>query len=315
MKTNNPTFFKEAVHKSAGKIFAAITVVSVIWGFVANLIPNKWAWYILLGGLIVLIVYSTVLISIQLRRIKSGILEEKIREGRSVTVIRNGYEENLDFLLRTLPREELKRFVFISGIDICADLSVNTKNGTTYCILHYLDRGYRCTDNSVPSEETQRQLDAYRKGRKLDYGETVFINLRLLSKTETEPEETYCNIMFVANSRKENYDNPQMFESLKEDGQSPVIVPSIFNNLDKAKDYTGAMIGIIGSRSLYQPFPVVYSQIINQFARISYQEGAGPFKLYVSIREEDYIRWNCSLSQLAEYVRECIKLYRKSDSK
>jgi len=117
-------------------------------------------------------------------------------------------------------------------------------------------------------------------------------------------------LILIANSRKETPFDKNLEERMMDDNKSNIIVPKVFDYLLKANKYTGAMIGVMGTNGMGQSYQVVFSQIINQFARICYKDRRCPLlHLYISIREEDYNRSHMTLSHLERYVRQCADYY------
>jgi hypothetical protein len=69
------------------------------------------------------------------------------------------------------------------------------------------------------------------------------------------------------------------------------------------------MLGVMGTNGMRQAYQVIFSQIINQYARICYKDDLNPLlHLYISIREKDYSK-RMTLSQLERFVRQCARYY------
>ena len=94
------------------------------------------------------------------------------------------------------------------------------------------------------------------------------------------------------------------------DNKSNIIIPKVFDYLLHTNRFSGAMIGVMGTNGMRQTYQVIFSQTINQYARICYKDKQNPLThLLISIRESDYSKWGMSLSQLGNYVRTCAKYY------
>ena len=114
-------------------------------------------------------------------------------------------------------------------------------------------------------------------------------------------------VMFVKSPGGNDKDKS---EALKDDNMSNIIIPKVFDYLQESNKFSGAMIGVMGTNGMRQPYQVIFSQTINLFARICYKDKQSPLsKLYISIREMDYVNWNMTLSQLGDYVRQCAHYY------
>lgn len=322
MNRNKNTFFtylKEAFYHSWRSICTFFGILLGIWSIIGNLLTDEFVWYTLSLFLLLVIAYAVYKITQWLIKLKRGRITVSMLDNRQVSLIRNGFPENMSILLQELDAAKLATFAFVMGIDRSGDLSVSTRNGIVYWVLDFLDKHYIC-EGMLPSHAAQKQLNAYLETHTIDfaeinklaYGTCVEIHLELTSADKPDPMP--CNLLFVANSRKEIPGEKCFSEKVNDDNKSNIIIPKVFNYLMDTNKYTGAMIGVMGTNGMRQKYQIIFSQIINQYARVCYIDDLCYLKhLYISIREEDYYqRHGMPLSQLAEYVRHCAVFYTKS---
>jgi len=235
---------------------------------------------------------------------------------REVTLLRNDFQENMHYLLHNLSQEDLDKFAFVMGIDRTGDLSISSESGVVHWVLKYLNDNYRCGQES-PLEYIQKELNKYLDNHphvedinKLAYGTCVEVNLDLQPiGASTDMKDISCNLVLIANSRKEVPYEKNLEERMNDDDMSNIIVPMVFDYLLSTNWYSGAMIGVMGTNGMRQAYQVIFSQIINQYARICYKDDLNPLvQLYISIREKDYSK-HMTLSQLEKYVRQCASYY------
>lgn len=311
-------YLKEACFHSWKPICTFFGVFLAIWSIIGNLLKGALIWYTLGVFTILIVLYATYKISSWLIKLKRGRMTVSMFGKREVTLIRNGFPENMNVLLQELPKNELKSFAFIMGIDRSGNLSISTEKGVVYSVLHFLDENYQC-ENELPSKIAQKQLNTYLDAHKnwidstnkLTYGTCVEIHLMLNAIGQDGNNSIPCNLIFVANSRKESPEEKDLSEKVCDDNKSHIIIPKVFNYLLDTNKYTGAMIGVMGTNGMRQKYQVIFSQIINHYARIYYMDNHCYLNhLYISIREQDYYqRHGMPLSQLAEYVRHSAMFY------
>ena len=311
------TYFKEAYHQSKRPILTFVGGLAAIWGAFNSLLSQITGWYVFSLFALLGIVYAIWKYFSWFSRIAKGRMSVEIFKGRNVTLLRDGYPENMKKLLSELSRSELEQFAFIMGIDRSGQLKISTKGGVVFAVLRYLNHHYRCEEENRPIDVAQRQLDNFLKDyprvdkiNKLAYGTCVEIHLNLHPLNAPDVQPIPCNLVFIANSRKKEPGNTEKAEAVSDDNQSNIIVPQVFDYLLSANKYKGAMIGVMGTNGMRQPYQVIFSQTINQFARICSKDKHNPLsKMYISIRESDYVEWNMTLSQLGDYVRQCVRYY------
>lgn len=308
-------YAKEAYHQSKKKVLAFIGALTAIWGVFNSLISQEWGWKILTAFAVVGVLYAIFIYLKWLYRIIKGRMSNVLFKTRKVTLLRNGYPENMDIILSELSKPDLENFAFVMGIDRSGLLDISTKGGVIYAVLKYLDGNYLCGD-VPPSQITQQQLNNYLTNHNLKdglaYGTCVEINmnLSLLENTGETTKVIPCNLVLVANSRKVSYTDQKFAETVDDDNKSNIIIPKVFDYLLHTNRFSGAMIGVMGTNGMRQTYQVIFSQTINQYARICYKDRQNPLKhLLISIRESDYSKWGMSLSQLGNYVRTCARYY------
>lgn len=309
-------YAKEAYHQSKKQILALTGTLVGLWGVVNSLLNRELGWQVLSALVAVGLLYSIWAFCSWFSRIKKGRMSIKIFHNRDVTLLRNDFQENMNYLLHSMSPEELDKFAFVMGIDRTGNLSISSEGGVVHWVLKYLNENYMCGEKA-PLNYIQEELDKYmdehphaEEMNKLAYGTCVEVELNLQPIIATENKEVIpCNLVLIANSRKEVPNEKNLEERMKDDDMSNIIVPKVFDYLLSTNWYTGAMIGVMGTNGMRQAYQVVFSQIINQYARICYKEDMNPLsRLFISIREKDY-RKRMTLSQLEQYVRQCAHYY------
>ena len=308
-------YIKEAIRLSFNQLKIIFSIFLAIWGILSGIFRTELLFQVLYICLLLIILISCINVGHWYIKIKRGFLSLKLMHERQVTLMRNSFEINADYLFKHMSQEELRTFVMIMGIDRTGKMKLNTTQGVAYYMLKYLDEHYSC-NNTLPSVEIQTQIDIYCDKKtctdseyRLAYTDCIEIKMNLVPQKAMGKEIIPCNLIMVANSRKTEIDS---IECLEGDGTTNIIIPAIFEYLKKKDSYKSAMIGIIGSNKMSQPYNVIFSQIINQFMRISILDRSFSLKhLHISIREEDYHRWQLSLSQIEAYVYACSRFYRE----
>ena len=307
----------EAYKLSKKSIIAFTALLATIWGVFNSLIPQETGWCILASLAIIILLFSIIRFSIWYWKIIKGRMSVSIFDNRLVTIIRNDYQINMDALLHELPTHELKKFAFIMGIDRTGRLDISTECGIVHWVMKYLNENYT-VNGEKPEHFMQQTLDEYINEHiqsdslnKLPYGTCIPVELNLLPISASITDQTIpCNLILIANSRKEEPGKKDKNENVSDDGQSNIIVPTAFAYILNTLKYKGAMIGVMGTNGMQQPYQIVFSQILNQYARICYQKKACTLRhVYISIREEDYIKDGVSLSHLEKYLRDCSDYY------
>lgn len=305
----------EAYHHSKRPVLSLIAGLAFVWGIFNNLLSQEIAFMVLSVLAVIVLIYALIKYSLWLRHVIKGRMTVPMLGKRQTTLLRNDYQANMDLLLHNLPIQTLEKFVFIMGIDRTGDLGISSEGGVVFSVLHYLNKYYKCGQDE-PMTYIQNEIDKYLachesadELNKLSYGTCVPVKLHLQplnDNTEIIP----CNLILIANSRKESPNEKDLEERMIDDNKSNIIVPKVFDYFLKANKYTGAMIGVMGTNGMGQSYQVVFSQIINQFARICYKDRNCPLQhLFISIREADYSRSHMTLSHLEKYVRQCAQYY------
>lgn len=318
------TYAVEAFHHSKKAILTFWAALAAIWGVFNSLLSQETGWNVLAIISIIGILYAIWKYSVWFYHIVKGRMTVPFFGKRKTTLLRNDYQENMDYLLHQLSSQKLDKFAFVMGIDMTGDLSISSEGGVVYSVLKYLNENYMCVDEKNTSEPVkpidyiQKSLNehvakcqAEDPSYKLNYGVCVEVslNLRPINATDTD-SAIPCNLILTANSRKEVPNDKNMEERMLDDNQSNIIVPNVFDYLMKTSWYEGVMIGVMGTNGMRQSYQVIFSQIINQFARVCYKDSRSPLEsLYISIREKDYNNSHMSLSNLERYVRQCAEYY------
>lgn len=307
----------EAYHHSKKSILGFITFLVAIWGMFNFFLSQKLGWYVLSMLAIFGFIFAFMKYSFWFYHIVKGRMTVPVFGKRETTLLRNDFQKNMDLMLHDLSSDELEKFAFIMGIDRTGKLDISSTGGVVYSVLKYLNTNYMC-EEQCPVDFIQQVIDkkmetllAKGKEHDLDYGVCIEVKMKLQSIHNTESISIIpCNLILIANSRKEDPKDKNLEERMTDDNQSNIIVPKVFDYLLKTNWYGGAMIGVMGTNGMGQSYQVIFSQIINQFARICYKDKHCPlYHLYISIREADYSRSDMSLSHLEKYVRQCAEYY------
>lgn len=309
-------YIKEAYHQSKKPILTFIGGLAAIWGVINTLLGQIEGRYIFAVMALMGVFYAIYKYSYWFWSIKKGRMSVTLLKKRNVTLLRDGYPENMEKLFHELSQEELQKFAFVMGIDRTGNLRISTKGGVVYAVFNYLDKHYQCKEQ-LPSIVAQQQLDDFLKHyqpvhplNKLAYGTCVEIHLTLSPVGSSDNQNIPCHLIFIANSRKEAPNDKDKAEALNDDKMSDIIIPKVFDHLLGTNKFEGVMMGAMGTNGMRQRYQVILSQTINQYARLNYKDEQNPLNhLYISIREQDYTKWNMSLSQLGEYIRLCSKYY------
>ena len=309
-------YAKEAWHHSKKSILAFTGVLVGVWGVINSLLNQEIGWQVLSVFFVVGLLYAICIFLYWFARIRKGRMSVSLFKKREVTLLRNDYQENMHYLLCNLSHEDLDKFAFVMGIDRTGNLSISSESGVVHWVLKYLNDNYRC-GQELPIDYIQKELNKYidnhpqvEETNKLAYGTCVEVNLDLLPiGGSSDMKGIPCNLVLIANSRKEVPNEKNLEERMSDDDMSNIIVPKVFDYLLSTNWYTGTMIGVMGTNGMRQAYQVIFSQTINQYARICYKDDLNPLvRLYISIREKDY-RKRMTLSQLEKYVRQCACYY------
>ena len=317
---SNRSYVKESCLYAAGQI--ARTQVISAFAFIWTLAIPKFGWclvieILLFAFLVYLLIWFTILAINSYRKIFNGSFDVAIVGDREITIKRNDFQLNMDNILSGWEEQALDDFVFIMGIDKRGNLGDSSGGGVVRSVFEYLNANYYCANDHcttiIPQDSIQAQLNDYlkqkRRRKTLAYGECVNIDLRLYKNDSTEGKKTPkpCHLVLVANSYRKRKNGQEVLE---DGGMSSKIVPFVFDYLHDAR-YTSAMIGVMGTNVMFQRYQVIFSQIINQFARLCYSNETHLKNLYISIRENDYEKSKVTLSQLVKYVRQCADYYAR----
>ena len=306
----------EAYHHSRKPVLSLIAGLGFVWGIFNNLLSQEIALYILSELSVIVLLYALYKFVSWFRHIIKGRMMVPLFGERKVTLLRNDFQANMNTLFQNLTKQELDKFAFVMGIDRTGNLSISSEGGVVYSVLNYLNDKY-VHDQKQPLIYIQSQLNEYLnthphadKINKIDYGTCIEVNLELKPKDYEVADVIPCNLIFIANSRKKVPNEKKLEENMLDDDMSNIMVPNVFDYLYSTKWYTSAMIGVMGTNGMGQKYQIVFSQIINQFARICFNDESCPLKdLFISIREQDYNRSHITLSHLEKYVRECAEYY------
>lgn len=318
---SNRSYVKESCLYAAEKISQTRIkkLLASVWGVAAPIIgltKNVTILIIMFSVFLAIFLVWFIIIAIKsYRKIFNGSFNVAIVEDREIIIRRNDFQKNMSVVLDSLDNQALDKFVFVMGIDKSGNLGVSTGSGVVFSVLKYLNANYTCMDEInetiTPQESIQGQLNNYlgnKKKRSLSYGESVNIDMTLspkgiLNRNNPKP----CHLILIANSLHVEKNGQ---DELKGGKYSSRIVPCVFDHLCKT-GYSDAMIGVMGTNRMFQRYQVIFSQIINQFARLCYSNETHLKKLYISIRENDYEKSKVTLSQLVKYVRQCADYYAR----
>ena len=259
------------------------------------------------------------------KSVKKGSVElQFVTDSNSIVIKQNDYQINMDDLLNSLSEAELKKLIFVVGIDAGGIILNVLPSGTAYSVREYLDKNYKSIDGKKPSACMQESIDDYIRNNldkvlskgsvnafinKKEYPiipfNTCIISGMMLKKDGKDDKIYHCNVMMVVNSKSTFIDNK--LPKIDEWPNSNDTVPTIF---EKVKDsgYEYLMMAVIGTNKLLKNYQVILSQIINQFARNCKLNGDIK-TLYISIRKTDYGK-TMTLSQIYKYNHESASFYK-----
>ncbi len=309
-------YIKEAIVHSRRELQAVGSVCVTIWAFVGALLDKRILWLLLAVMFAIFVVVSCGIILARYISVKRGFITVEIFHNHRVTLMRNDFQVNADYLLHHLDEQKLKELVLVMGIDITADMALNTRRGIAYDMLKYLNSNYT-EHGKLPQDVITEQISGFFNSKSpsgercnLDFGECIDVELELTPKNDASGKTIPCNLLMVVNSKKKDY-NKKNHESIDSDGKSNLIIPAVYNHIKSTNKYTSLLIGIMGSNGLAVPYLPEFSQIINQLAWTSTEApDVLLYDVYLSIREQDYFNhWKVSLSQLEAYLHACANYY------
>ena len=309
---------KNAFEIAKDEIIRVFTLFFTIWEICGVLSGAENIRRLVFAGLLSAIAVSFLIFLWGLWKAISGNIKIKICN-KAVILLRNDYDVNLNYLLHDLSPAEQSKTIFVTGFDQSGKLSVSSHKGILFSVLNLLDSSFICNDGNIPSAEIQHQINrkiseknsnSIDKKAPFSMGECIEIKLILKEKEQKRDACFSCNLLLIANSKKIYPDDEKQIEKVTDENETYIVIPKALDYLN-GSGYRFVMIGVMGSNGLSQPYQVIFSQIINQFARICIKnnDSTDLKELYVSIREEDYSRWNVSLSQLESYVQACSRFY------
>lgn len=310
----------EAYHHSKKSVLSLIAGLGFVWGIFNNLLSMEIALCVLSVLSVIVLLFTLYKYTSWYLHVYNGRMMVPIFGKRKVTLLRDDFQSNMASLLCNSTCQEMRKFAFVMGIDRTGNLSISSEGGVVYSVLKHLNDNYVCGQEE-PITFIQKELDKYLENyahvdelNKLAYGTCVEVNLELTLKDKEKADIVPCNLILIANSRKEVPNDKNREERMLDDDKSNIIVPKVFDYLLSTNRYTGVMIGVMGTNGMGQSYQVVFSQIINQFARICFdRRPCSLVNLFISIREQDYNRSHMTLSNLEKYVRECAEYYSTWD--
>lgn len=303
----------EAYHHSKKSIIVFFGGLGFVWSAINVLISQDWSVYVFAFIFGIGILYALWKFVYWFIRVIIGRMTVSLYGKHNITLIRNGYDDNMDYLLHNIQPNDLNEFAFVMGIDKTGKLSISSQGGVVKSVMDYLTKNYK----ENPIVLAQKQIDVFMEKKEnvdnngqLAYGTCVEVHLNLNPIIAKESGESIpCNLILVANSRK-LFPDSDKDNIMTDDGQSNIIVPKVFEYLYERNVYKGVLFGVLGTNGMGQTYQVVFSQIINQYARICFMKKPFLLKnLYISIRDEDYSNSKITLSSLEKYVRECAEYY------
>lgn len=340
----------DAFRSSYRSIITAATTILALWGIVDGLytgeeiIPAIGVWF----GAVALIALA--IYAVRFRRAWLGRITVKIRDKARITMLRDEFQNNMDYFLRTLPYDEQKKTVFVIGMDRLGSLEFISGRGIMHDLLPYLNGTFTAEDGLRPQDLMQRELNKkladigapvgdpddpsepkyvrdpdYMKPLKspacsknlLPYATCVDVPMELVRKDNGE--RVSVNVLMIINSRLVDYTDPKLRNNVDDEGHGDIIVPAVYEYLCRRNYYTRAVIGVMGTNGTNRPYAVAFSETVTRFSGLfCSKEGRSPESvpvrdLVVSVREQDYAgKWGMNLSQLERYLRACDVFYEAS---
>lgn len=225
---------------------------------------------------------------------------------QKLTLIKGGFEENMDYLIENEP-EELEKTVFAMGIDCSSKLDISTDEGIIRWVCKYLKDKY-----DIGIDDLQALVNAAKiaqLGHKtaeepINFKDIVVIRIPLPVQT---PKSLALHFLLVGNSKKMDGADETSHEAYKIEGiDSREIIISVFNKCSELDEkFTNLVIGAMGTHGLAFPYEVAVSETLNCFA-YAYRTKKRPLNLYFSVRKEDMERQGLHVEEIMAYTKSII---------
>ncbi len=229
---------------------------------------------------------------------------------RKVTLIKGGFQENMDFLLKERP-EVFGKTVFAVGIDSSSRLDISSRKGILRWVCKYLREEFGITTaelQALVNEAKRSQLGHRTDHEPMRYKDIVVIRVPL---GPSEGEPAVLKLLLAANSsKKPDFAQTQDLEAL-EGIDSREIIISIFSKCREMEDdIENLCIGAIGTNGLKFPYEVSISEILNCYV-YAQRMMVKPRNLYLSVRSEDMARAGLTVEDILSYIMTVVHFMRK----
>lgn len=216
---------------------------------------------------------------------------------RMITIIKGGFEENMDYMIQNYP-EELDSTLFAMGIDASSRLDISTEKGILKSVCSYLFEKYKISlDDLQPLVDNAKveQLGHKSLKQEFKYKDSIIIHVPINHNDKV----LALNLLLIANSSKKvNAIDNEDINGI----DSREIIISVFNRVSKLeKGYKNLFIGAMGTNGLKFPYQVASSELVNCFV-YSITQNSYPHHLYFSTRREDMQKYGIDMDDILLYI-------------
>ena len=228
---------------------------------------------------------------------------------QKLTLIKGGFQENMDYLIENDP-EEFEKTVFAMGIDCTSRLDLSSNKGIVKWVCKYLLEKYNIGIDYLQkllNEAKINQLGHKTTDEPMRFKDIVLIRVPLHvdnSKTLT------LKLLMVGNSIKNSAYEKSLDVDEVEGIDSREIIISVFNKCaELSDDICNLFIGAMGTNGLGFPYEVAVSETLNCFV-YAYRTKGKPQNLYFSMRKEDMDREGLHVEDILSYTKSVINFIK-----
>ena len=239
-------------------------------------------------------------------------LEVAKNPSRKVTLIKGGYQENMDYLIKECP-EVIPEMVFAMGIDRSSRLDISSSKGILKWVCSFLEEEYGITTDDLQklvNKAKQTQLGHRTENEWMQYKDCILIKVPIRNENR---EKMDLNLLLVANSSKSaEYKETKDLDAV-EGIDSREIIIAVFNKFRELDDgLHNLLIGAMGTNGLSFPYEVAISEILNCYIMCQ-RLLMEPQNLYLSIRNEDMSRANLTVEDILAFTTMVVNFVKKGN--
>ena len=232
---------------------------------------------------------------------------------RELMLMKGDVQANMSYIIDNMP-DRLPNTVFALGLDCSSDISVSTTVGMVKAVCDLLRERYGITSalwQDLIDKAKIEQLGHPDAHREMQYGDSILIRIPIRIG---EREESFLQLLLIANSRKKNPDG-NIDDVVGIDSRK--IIMSVFDRCDKLGDIAeNLFIGAMGTNGLGFPYEVITAEILNCYIfamRRSEDTGRlrAPMNLFYSVRQIDMERSGISSDEVISYISMVIGFFKK----